>query len=130
MVSYPCDFCKTETATVTFNDLIDPQNTKFVGPECLPILGLMLVAPMEPVELDGALKAIGYQPTKALREARKAEELPEVDLNRTIGEVVESGPREDDGESVEPQGDTETDQPSDLSTNEPVPEPDDDPAPY
>lgn len=116
MPTYPCDFCGREQATTSVNDMVDPQNTKFVGPECLPIMGMTFVIAMEPVELDAALKVIGYAPTKATKEARKASELPEVDGNRTIAEVVESAPREDDPPDPPTRIDSATSQQNDLST--------------
>lgn len=116
MAAYACDFCGQEQATTSVADMVDPQNTKFVGPECLPIMGMTFVIAMEADELDAALKVIGYQPTKATRDARKALELPEVDGNRTIVEVVESAPREDDPPDPPARIDSATSQQNDLST--------------
>lgn len=121
MPTYPCDLCADEVAVTSVSDMTS-GDVKFIGPACLPLMGLSFIAPLEPAVLDAVLKQLGYQPTKATRDARKADEAPEYDASRTIGEVVESEPRPPD---TEPDGglvDMETDRHVDKSTIETDPD--------
>lgn len=118
MAQYSCDICGNELAIVSFNDMVNPENTKFVGADCLAFMGMTYIVALPADELDSALKLIGYQPTKALRDQRKGEVEPGFDSAATIATVVESAPRIDTGEAIQPQGDSETDRQSDLSTME------------
>lgn len=93
MPTYQCDMCEGEQATWSLGDMLNPQDTKWVGPACLPLLGGMLISQLEPDVLDGVLKTMGYQPTKALRDQRKADEVPEFPVSESIADIVESGPR-------------------------------------
>lgn len=95
---------------------MDTGAVTFVGPACMPLIGTTLIQGLDPETLDGVLKAIGYQPTKATKDARKAEAEAEFDPTRTIAAVVESAPRIDTGESVQRQDDSQIDPQSDLST--------------
>lgn len=119
MPVYQCDLCQEEVARLSVSDM-ETGSVLFVGMGCAPMFGLTLTQGLEGEVLDAALKTIGYQPSKALRDARKAEEVPEYDPNRSIAAVVESAPRIDTGESVSPDSDESTDQPSDLSTDQPA----------
>lgn len=99
MASYTCDYCQVEPAEVTVSQHSD-GSTQFIGPSCLPLLGFALIGNLDPDLLDAGLKPLGYQPTKALRDQRKALVAPEVDPGRTIAEIVETGPRpEGDGQA-------------------------------
>lgn len=138
MAQYSCDICGNELAIVSFNDMVNPENTKFVGGDCLAFMGMTYIVALPADELDSALKLIGYQPTKALRDQRKGEVGPGFDSAATIATVVESAPRIDtgaelmtnvageevsesyglnrDGSPIQPKGDSETDPQDDLST--------------
>lgn len=66
----PCDYCHQETATITQTDKTTGDSV-YIGPDCLPLLGLTLIASMPPELLDPALDTLGYQPKKSLRDQRK-----------------------------------------------------------
>jgi hypothetical protein len=108
---YQCDLCQEEQAVMGMHNQID-GSVQFVGPNCLPLVGLALVQALPTEVLDGALKQIGYQPSKALRDERKAAEVPEYDAGRTIGEVVESAPRIDTGAVAVAEPAPEADEPA------------------
>lgn len=119
MPSGPCDICQDEPATWLMHNT-DTGQVQGLGVDCFVLLGLGMAAQKDPDELDGTLKSLGYAPTKATRDARKAAVMPDVDPERTIAEIVETGPRDDDPESTSEQADESTDPQADLSTREPV----------
>lgn len=90
-----CDNCGEEPAKWLMHDT-DTGDVRGLGLECLQLIGLGMVAAQGPEAQDAVFSTIGYQPTAATKRARKEALEAEVDPGRTIAEIVESGPREDD----------------------------------
>lgn len=92
MPSYPCDLCQEEQAILSMNNMTD-GSVQFVGVACLPLIGASLIQGLDAPVLDAVLKSVGYQPTKATRDARKEAEAAEFDPNRVVAQVIEDQPR-------------------------------------
>lgn len=151
MPTYPCDMCDVEVGLFSVGNM-DTGDSKFLGPRCMGLFGTTWLHSLDVDTFDATVKELGYQLTKAERDRRKAAELPDVDPNRTIGEIIESAPRPPgeestsdlDDESAEQQVDKTPDDGNELMHNVAVeemnrtmgiepPEPRvdaDDPAPY
>lgn len=95
MPAGPCDICGEEPATWLMHNQ-DNGMVQGLGPNCFIMLGVGMLGVQSSEELDGTMKALGYAPTKATRDARKAAEAPEIDPGRVIAEIVESEPRPPD----------------------------------
>lgn len=129
MPAGPCDICGEEPATWLMHNQ-DNGMVQGLGPNCFIMLGVGMLGVQSSEELDGTMKALGYAPTKATRDARKAAEAPEIDPGRVIAEIVESEPRDID-ESVRVPSEwppTYAEEPEVAA--EPVTEAGDDPPPY
>jgi hypothetical protein len=92
MPAYPCDLCSEEQAVLSMNNMLD-GSVQFVGVACLPLVGASLILGLDGPVLDAVLKSVGYQPTKATRDARKALEAPEFDVNEPVLTIIEDQPR-------------------------------------
>lgn len=87
-----CDMCGEEPAQFMVTN-VDTGSTNTWGLGCFGLVGLTTFLQGDPAYLDGVLKERGYAPNKAEKDARKAA-AAEPDLSdRTIAEIVESGPR-------------------------------------
>lgn len=103
-----CDICDSEPGRLMVGDQETGDQTSW-GLACMPLLGLSLVKAMPDEMLDATLKELGYAPTKATRDARKAAQLPEYPISESVLDVVESGPRTEGDESTSNQGDQSPD---------------------
>lgn len=110
-----CDICGNEPGRWLMHDT-DTGDVRGLGADCLPMIGIGLLMQQDPALIDGTLKEFGYQPTKALKDARKAAELPEVDPARIIARVEIPVDPPTDPESTSQQDDEPTQPPTDLST--------------
>lgn len=62
---------------------------------CLLMLGMTSMAQTDLETLDAAAKEMGYVVSPAEKKRRKDAEIPAVDGNRVIAEIVETGPRDE-----------------------------------
>lgn len=111
-----CDNCGEEPAKWLMHDT-DTGDVRGLGLECLQLIGLGMVAAQGPEAQDSVFATIGYQPTAATKRARKEAAEPEIDPERVIAEIVETGPRDDESESTSEQVDMATQPQADESTN-------------
>lgn len=95
-----CDVCGAEPGQYALTDR-DTGLTQFIGPNCLALLGFTMQMQADRDVVDALLRDSGYAVTKREKDRRKAELEPEFDTGRTIAEVVETAPRDEQDEAAD-----------------------------
>lgn len=103
-----CDLCGSEPGKYMVGDM-DTGEQKSMGLQCFALVGFQVTMNSGDEYVDGILKPLGYAPTKALRDARKADQLPEFPANEPILSIVEDQPRPPGDESTSDQADESPD---------------------
>lgn len=115
MAKYLCDICNAEDGLFMVSNN-DTGLTNTMGNNCFGLIGLTMFLAGDPDVIDPIMATKGYVPNKAEKDRRKTATEPDYDPTRTIGEVVETGPREGDADQGDAVTDPSTDPQGDQST--------------